>query len=340
MGDKMLAAVFEGEGKLALKEVDIPKIKRADEVLLEVEAASICGTDVHILEVPPGHPATKGVILGHEYIGRVLDAGDMVSHLKRGDRVVVAPNITCGTCRYCRLGLTNMCENMTTLGIFVDGGFAKYNVAPGRALFKISEDVPMEVAIFAEPLSCVLNGTTTVRLHPGERVVVLGAGPMGMYFTMMYKAAGAGKVIVSEVNPFRIKYAREIGADLVVNPKEEDLAEVVRRETEIGADVVVDAVGVLLKDAMGLVRRGGRILLIGMNQQARAEVCQYDITRNEMQIVGTFIDKFTMPAVIKVLEGGVLPLRKLVTHTIPLKDIHKGIDLMRRGEALEIIVKP
>ncbi|MGE5592374.1 MAG: alcohol dehydrogenase catalytic domain-containing protein, partial [Betaproteobacteria bacterium] len=118
MDDKtMLAAVFEGSGRLAVKEVAVPVIRKDDEVLLKVEAASICGTDVHILEVPPGHPATPGSILGHEYVGTVLKAGPGVEGLQEGDRVVVDPNLTCGRCRYCRMGMPNMCENMTTLGI-------------------------------------------------------------------------------------------------------------------------------------------------------------------------------------------------------------------------------
>ncbi len=124
MSEKMKAAVFEGGGKLSIKEVPVPKVEKADDVLLQVEAASICGTDVQILKTPPGHPATPGAVLGHEYIGKVLEAGPAVTHVKAGDRVAVDPNLTCGLCAYCRIGLPNMCSNMTTLGIFIDGGFA------------------------------------------------------------------------------------------------------------------------------------------------------------------------------------------------------------------------
>ena len=152
----MLAAVFEGKGKLSLKEVPVPEIKELDEVLLQVERASICGTDMRILEIPPGHPATEGVILSHEYTGKVLAAGGAVTQFKKGDRVVVNPNITCGNCSYCKMGIPNMCENMTTLGIFVNGGFARYNVAPVKALHKISPDLLPELAVFTEPLSLSL----------------------------------------------------------------------------------------------------------------------------------------------------------------------------------------
>ncbi|WP_088555121.1 zinc-binding dehydrogenase, partial [Calderihabitans maritimus] len=263
-----------------------------------------------------------------------------VSEFSAGDRVVVDPNLTCGSCGYCKTGRPNMCENMTTLGIFVDGGFAEYNVAPAKALHKISKDVPPEIAVFAEPLSCVVNATQKIGLEPGENVVVLGAGPIGLYFTQLLKAAGAGKIIVSEISEFRKKYALESGATRVVDPTTEDLVEVVRQETGAGVDVAVDAVGCLIKDAMAVVRRGGRILLFGQNQNARAEIAQNDITRNELTVMGSFIARYTFPPTIKILESGILPLEKLITHRLSLAEIEKGFEAMRRGDALEVVVIP
>jgi 2-desacetyl-2-hydroxyethyl bacteriochlorophyllide A dehydrogenase len=336
----MLAAVFEGQGALALKEVPVPKISAADQVLLEVEAASICGTDCQILKVPAGHPATPGAILGHEYVARVLEPGSGVSHLKPGDRVAIDPNLTCGLCRYCRIGLPNMCENMTTLGIFIDGGFAKYNVAPARALHPISHSLPTDTAIFAEPMSCVVNGSNKLALRPGESVLILGAGPIGLYYTALMKAAGAGKIIVAEVTDMRAAKAKEMGADIVINPLKESLPDLVKRETEVGVDAAIDAVGALIADALLNTRRGGRILLFGMNSNARFDLQQYDITRYEKTVIGTFIANHTFPATIQLLESGQLPLEKLITHRIALDAIGDGLDIMRSGDAIEIIVTP
>jgi len=340
MADTMLAAVFEGQGALALKEVPVPKISAADQALLEVEAASICGTDCQILKVPAGHPATPGAILGHEYVARVLEPGDGVSHLKPGDRVAIDPNLTCGLCRYCRIGLPNMCENMTTLGIFIDGGFAKYNVAPARALHPISQSLPTDTAIFAEPMSCVVNGSNKLALRPGESVLILGAGPIGLYYTALMKAAGAGKIIVAEVTDMRAAKAKEMGADIVINPLKESLPDLVKRETEVGVDAAIDAVGALIADALLNTRRGGRILLFGMNSNARFDLQQYDITRYEKTVIGTFIANHTFPATIQLLESGQLPLEKLITHRIALDAIGDGLDIMRSGDAIEIIVTP
>lgn len=341
MKETMLAAVFAAPGKLELRQVPVPRIQAPDQVLLKVLAASICGTDLHILHVPPGHPGNVGSILCHEYVGEVLEVGSAVTEFAVGDHVVVDPNLTCGSCTYCKNGLPNMCSNMTTLGIFLDGGFAEYNVAPARALHKISKDVPPEIAVFAEPLSCVVNATQKIKLQPGETAVVLGAGPIGLYFTQIFKASGAGKIIVAEISPFRQHYARISGADVVVNPAQENLAQVVQEQTGgLGADVVVDAVGVLLKDAIQVTRRGGRILLFGQNQNARAEIAQNDITRNELTIMGSFIAKYTFPPTIKMIESGILPLDKLITHRLPLSEIEQGFAAMRRGEAIEVVIYP
>lgn len=336
----MLAAVFEGKGKLNLKQVSIPEIKEVDEVLLQVEAAGICGTDMRILEVPPGHPATEGVILSHEYTGKIMAVGEAVTQFKKGERVVVDPNITCGNCSYCKRGMPNMCENMTTLGIFINGGFARYNVAPAKALHKISPDLLAELAVFTEPLSCVVSATQRLKVHPGEVVVVLGAGPIGLLFVQMFKASGAGKIIVSEISEYRAKFAYESGVSRVVNPLQDNLERIVKEETLVGADVVVDAVGTLFGSAMAIVRRGGRILLFGQNYQARTQVAQNDITRNELTVMGSFIARFTFPAAIKIIESKVLNLEKLITDKLPLEDIHKGIEAMRKGEAIKVIIRP
>lgn len=336
----MLAAKFTGLGKLELQDVPKPCIKKDDDVLIVVKSASICGTDVHILEVPPGHPATPDTILGHEYTGEVREIGKGVKNLKVGDRVVIDPNITCGYCDYCKLGMPNSCVNMTTLGIFIDGGFAEYNVAPEKALHKVSPDVPSDIAALAEPLSCILNGVSKVKFQLGENLVILGAGPIGLYYTLFYKSSGAGKIIVAEVNPYRAEFAKKCGATLVVDPTKENLSEIVKKETKIGVDLVIDAVGTQLQKALELVKKGGTILLFGMNENALPSVKQYDITRGEINIVGTFIAKYTFPQAVRILESGVLKLDNLITHRIPLKNIKEGIEIMKKGEGIKIIVNP
>jgi (R,R)-butanediol dehydrogenase/meso-butanediol dehydrogenase/diacetyl reductase len=337
----MKCAVFHGPGDLRVEDRPRPDLKQDDDVLLRVEAASLCGTDLHILADPPGHPATSGAILGHEYIGEIVDAGDAVQGLSPGDRVVVDPNITCGRCAYCRRGSPNLCLNMTTLGIFIDGGFAEHNVAPARALYPISKQAPLEQAIFAEPLSCVLNAFGQAGLRMGDSIVILGAGPIGLLFLLLFRAGGAGRVGMVEITENRSRLATSCGADMVWNPRQSDPAPQVREWSGgLGADIVVDTVGTLFAEALKLVRRGGRVVLFGMNQQAQPAVSQYEITRHEISIVGTFIARQTFPQTVKTLESGRLPLESLITHRIGLEGIRGILPALKSGDAVEVVIRP
>jgi threonine dehydrogenase-like Zn-dependent dehydrogenase len=280
----MRAAVFLGEGRLEFQDRPIPAVVRRDDVLLRVEAASVCGSDIHILNVPQDHPANVDVVMGHEYVGEVLEIGEDVQHLQPGDRVIVSPDIRCGYCYYCQIGLSSMCENRTTLGIFIDGGFAKYSVAPARALFKVDKKVPPEIAAIGEPLACALSGITKANIQPGDTVVVLGAGPIGLLFALLARMCGAGQVITSEVADGRRQCAAELGVDLVVDPREQNLKDVVMNRTPRGADIVIDAVGSLFGQALELPRCGGKILLFGVNTLSETNLNQYAITINQFNV--------------------------------------------------------
>ena len=331
MPETMPALVFRGEGEWGVEERPVPRLESDDDVLLRVDRASICGTDIHILSVPPGHPATPGSILGHEYAATVVSHGARVGNLQRGDRVVIDPNLTCGLCRYCRLGLTNSCENMTTLGIFRHGGLAAFNVAPAKALHRIDASVPPERATLAEPLSCVMHAFEKAALVPGESVCILGGGPIGLLFLLLFKTGGAGRVTVVEPVEFRRRTAAGFGADVV------DSAAGAEAE---GADVVVDAAGTLLPDGVRLVRSGGRVLLFGMNLHGERPVNQYWITRRQITVIGSFIQQTAFPKVVRLLEAGILPVEKLITHRLSLDEVGVGLEAMRAGEAIKVVVAP
>ena len=340
MSMTMQAVVFHGDGKWGIESAVKPRISADDDVLLRVERASICGTDIHILATPPGHPATPGSILGHEYVATVTEIGAGIGHLRPGDRVVIDPNITCGLCRYCRMGMTNVCENMTTLGIFRHGGLAEFSLAPAKSLHKISHEVSPERATLAEPLSCVLHAFEKAQLTPGENVVILGAGPIGLIFLMLCKIGGAGKVFMVEPVEFRRRTAESFGADGVFDSKTGNIAADIKEITGIGADIVIDAAGTLLPEALQLVRPGGRVILFGINQHADRQFNQYFTTRYEVTILGSFIQRSEFPKVVRLLESGILPLEKLVTHRLRLDQIGEGFEAMRAGEAIKVVAAP
>ncbi len=340
MADTMLAAVFEREGTLTLKQVLVPQLERADQIKIEVEAVGICGTDVHIVAVPPGYRATPGTILGHEYVGQVVQVGDAVSHLQVGDRVVVNPNDYCGTCVYCQMHQPNLCEHIGAIGIHVNGAFARYNVVSSKLAFKMDDRVPVDHGAFAEMLADVVNGTNKVRLQPGESAVVVGAGPIGQLYAQMFKAAGAGKIIMVDTALYRLDYCRKMGFDLVVNPQAQDLREFVLAQTRIGADIVVDAAGSALSTALDVVRKGGKVVVFGVNTQAQAHLAQSQLTVKELTVYGSWLANATFPAAVKVLESRTLNLDGLISHRLPLRDIHKGLDLLANRQALKIVIHP
>jgi threonine dehydrogenase-like Zn-dependent dehydrogenase len=310
----MRAAVFAGVGRLAIEERPDPVVAGDDDLLLEVEACGICGTDLKILADPPGHPATPGVILGHEFAGRV------VSGSLAGERVVVAPNISCGRCGWCRRGQRNQCERFSTLGVYEDGGLAPLVRVPASGCHPIAADVPAAIAALAEPLSTVVHGVKQLRPFAGETALVIGAGPIGLMFVALLRHAGC-RVGVVEPSVQRAELARRLGAE------------------EIGsADMVVDAVGSQLAVALDRAARGGRILLFGVDARARVEVAQERITRDELTIIGSFVGQDVFPAAVALLEGG-LDLAPLVTHRIALEDLPAAVEELRAGRAVKVEVE-
>lgn len=336
----MLAAVFEDEGRLAIREVPTPRLNTPQDVILKVEICGICGTDLRILAAPPLMQAKKGIVLGHEYIGQVVEVGEAVRQFQPGDRVAVIPDIPCGYCPFCAEGRPNLCENIYAIGGDVDGGFGHYALAPAKALYKISPDLPVEAGAFVELLSCVLGGVQKAALLPGEDVVIIGAGPAGLVYLKVLKAAGAGRVIMVEVSPWRSEFALKAGADQVVNPRQENLREAVRAITGRGAHVVVDAVGSELAAAVSVARKGGRIIMFGENHKAESTLRPHEIQGQELRILGSFIGITVFPQAVKMLESGAVELTDLITHRLSLAELPGGIAELAAGRGAKGVCFP
>ena len=324
----MKAAVFEDIGKLVIKDVDKPVLDKSTDALIKVKGVGICGTDLHILQVPPAHPAKMGNILGHEFTGEIVELGEDVLGFETGEQVLIDPHPGCGVCDECRRGFPDNCIPLyesceeeghpNTIGIFSPGAYTSYVVVPRQSLYKIDPKVPVKIAALAEPLTCVINATDKLKVQPGNFVVILGAGPIGLLFTMLMKANGASKIIVSEPAEFRRKAALECGADIVIDPAKEDVEKVVADEMGKGADVCIEAVGPLLPQAIKLVRAGGKVLQFGHDETVNPAVPVGIMLKKEVEIYGAFIGKQSFEKTVRVMESGKLPLDKVCFSCAPL----------------------
>lgn len=342
MNDQMNAVAFLSEGVVRYEKREVPQRKAADDVLLRVLIASVCGSDLGITAVPQRHAATDHSILGHELIGEIVELGEDRGDFKVGDRVVLDPMYACGECDACKLGHINMCEHAGCVGENCDGGFAEYCVVKRGRLYHISDKLELETAVLVEPLACVLNGYNRLGFLPGRSVLIYGAGPIGIMFSKLLRAVGAGAIVLTELSPGRAAHARSCaGADRVVAPGGQAVGDALFELTgRRGADVVIDAVGSLFGDAVRDAAFEGTVLLFGVNDQVTQTVRQFDITRKELKIVASFATEHTFLHAIRVLESGILNWDGLITHRVELSGLPKAIEQQRSGEATKVVVYP
>ena len=348
--DKMLAGVFhkfgEEGGEIRLDEVDVPQIKKNDEVLIEIKACGICGTDLKIME--GRHPANNNTILGHEFVGVVKEIGNDITDFNLGDKVVIDPNEKCGYCSNCRRGLSSLCDYMatgTTFGIFQNGGFAKFCVIPRSVIFKLPNDIDMTASALVEPLSCAVHCHNIADVKESDNVVVMGAGPMGLIIESIIRKHPIKRLISIEIDEWRIQKALEIGADYVINPKKQDIKEEIMKITNNhGADVIIDAVGIseTFENALKIWAPGARIILFGQDFRAEAKVKPNDIVRYQRKIMGSYIGYAQdFLDAIEIIANNVIDIDKIITHTIPLKElISTGFNLMKDRKCVKVITIP
>ena len=333
----MRGAIFKSPGVVAIETLQAPEVTAPDDVLIQVEACGICGSDLGILAVPPRHPARPGVVLGHEICGRIVDAGPLAT-LAIGDLVVIDPDIKCGHCIACENARPSLCRHLVALGIDEDGGFAEYCKVPTRNVFPIDESVPPVLATLVEPLAGVLHGIRSLNAKLGDSALVIGAGPIGCLFAKVLLASGVHPVWAIEPQQTRRDLAIELGASGAVGSVR-DYIELTRSGDAPRPTVVVDAVGRCIEDAIAVVADGGQILLFGINSTAAAPVNQFEITSRELTIVGSVAASFTMGAAVRSIESDVAAVGLLPVEEVRLDDVPETIERLRSGEILKAVVR-
>lgn len=343
----MKAAILKAPKDLQLADMATPEAGPG-ELVLRVRAATVCGTDLRILT----GRKTKGVrfpsVIGHEFAGDVVQAGEGVTAFKVGDRVCMDPVIPCRACAYCRNGLENVCQHRQAMGYEFDGAFAEYIRIPAIALqagnvFRVPDGMDFEAAALAEPLACCINGQRNAGVRLGDSVVILGAGPIGLMHAALARAAGARQVIVSEPNPLRRQAAAERGVDHVCDPSGESLEAFVKARTDgLGADVAILAIGVpaLANEALAVVRKGGRVnLFAGFSAGELASMDVNLIHYNEILVSGaSALSRSGYEQALAMLASGQIDARTLITHRYGVHDSLEAFDEAGSGRALKVAI--
>ncbi|HEU0304854.1 MAG TPA: L-threonine 3-dehydrogenase [Gaiellaceae bacterium] len=330
-----LRKVAAGPG-LSLEEVAEPR-PTATDVVVEVEAASVCGTDLHI-HLWDGWAAGRihpPVTLGHEFAGTVVEVGADVRDVAVGDFVSAESHVTCGRCAACRTGNAHMCERTQILGVDRDGAFGRYVAVPETVIWKTDRaKLPPEIATLQEPFGNAVFATSEQDLS-GRSVAVLGCGPVGLFTVAIAKASGASPIVASDLHPFRLGLARTMGADIVV-----DASQPLEHH---GIDVVFEMSGSpqAISDAVRIARNGGRVILFGIPSRAvEVDVATAIFKNLTVQAVSGRRIFATWYRARRLLESGAVDLRPLITHEYSLDDWEQVFAKLEAGEACKIVVYP
>jgi threonine 3-dehydrogenase len=330
---------------IELREVPVP-VPGPGEVLVRVQSASVCGTDLHIFNWAPWaqgriHPP---LIPGHEFCGAVAGVGQGVTTVSEGDLVSAEMHVACGKCLQCRIGLAHVCQHVRILGVDANGAFASYAIIPETNIWKLSPTIPHDYASLLDPLG---NAVHTVLAGPiaAKYVAVTGCGAIGLFSIAVAKACGAAKVFAIEVNAHRRGVATTMGADLALDPAADNVEEQILEATgSTGVDVLLEMSGhpAAMRQGFALLRTGGRASLLGIPSRPVELDFARDIIFKGATVQGIngrkmFETWFQMEA---LLATGKLNLEPVITHRLKLSDFVQAMELLRTGEAIKVILKP
>ncbi len=329
----MKSIVIPRPGEISLQERAIPE-PGPQELLIQVMASGICGTDLHIYrgEYLGSYP----VIPGHEFSGIVTATGSQVTRFKVGDRVAVEPNISCDNCVNCLNNRQNFCLHWQAIGVTLPGGMEQSVAVPEKAVFSIG-DLPFEVGAFMEPLSCVVHGIERTHIELGDRVAVLGAGPIGILMIQMARIQGAAHIAVLEINPGRAELARRFGPDRVVAGLDQLQPD--------AYDVVIDATGAIpvMSRSIDFARKGGTVLLFGVPPSGRSlEMEGFKIFQKGLTLLSSFTSVRNSFQAVDLLQSGQIRVDALVSHRLPLEAMPHALELIesRDPAVKKVIIQP
>jgi threonine dehydrogenase-like Zn-dependent dehydrogenase len=344
------AVVYQGEGSVQVRDVPDPAVQEPDDAIVRVTAAGICGSDLQLVHGLV--PLLPGETIGHEAVGVVNEVGASVRGFKAGDRVVIAFDIVCGHCWFCRRGQTSLCEDFRNLGGGTWGGslggaqadFVRVPHADTN-LLEIPKGMDDERALFVgDALTTGYYGAAVAGIDPGDTVAVIGAGPIGFFSVQASRLHGAGQVLVLDMQPDRLDQAEKVGA-VPINVERRNAQMAVHELTEgRGADVVIEAVGraPAFESAIEVVRRGGRVCVLGMytSQTVEVQLGFYWVRGIRLQFAGlTPVHAWWERAMAAVSAGEIDPL-PIISHRLPLAEAARGYELFDSKQATKVVLRP
>ena len=330
----MRAAVITAPGQVEVSTVEDP-VPGPREVVVEVAACGLCGTDLHILhgEFAPSLP----IVPGHEFAGRVVAVGTAVTERRVGERVAVDPSLFCHECHYCRRGRNNLCERWAAIGVSVPGGAAQFARAPVANCVPLPDHVRTQDAALIEPLSCAVRGYDILRAQLASHVLIYGAGTMGLMMLELAKRTGSSTVDVVDVNPERLATARALGCTSAAA----SAAELDGRPR--GWDVVIDATGNAraIQDGLERVGKGGTFLQFGVaDYAARATIEPYRVYNQEITITGSMAVLHSYERAAELFAAGVLDPEVFISDRLPLEKYPQALEQFAAGIGRKVQVLP
>lgn len=329
----MQAAVIKAVGEVAVITVEDPTPQPRD-VVVQVAACGICGTDLHILagEFAPSLP----IIPGHEFAGTIVAVGSNVTELKPGQKVAVDPSLYCNECHYCRLGRNNLCERWNAIGVSVPGGAAEYALAPVANCVVLPDHVRVQDAALIEPLSCAIRGYDVLNSQLGAHILIYGSGTMGLMMLQLAKRCGAASVDVVDINPSRLETAIALGCSNAVTSADE-------LERPRGWELVIDATGAAaaIQDGLPRVAPGGTFLQFGVTATStRVEIEPYRIYNKEITITGSMAVLHSFERAADLFATGLLDPNVFISDRLPLADFEEALTRFQHGIGRKIQLLP
>lgn len=311
----MKSAVFYGKHDMRVEDSAMPKVG-AEDVLIQVKACGICGTDVHIYEGDKGaaevNPPT---ILGHEFSGVVAEIGANVTGVKVGDRVCIDPNCYCGKCDFCRNGIAHYCTDMIGYGTTVNGGFAEYCSVNQRQVYKLGDNTTFEQGAMTEPVACCLHGMDMCNIQPGSSVVVIGGGMIGLLMLQLARLAGAARTALLEPVESKREVAKKLGADICIDPIHEDVKAVLAENGMSWVNTVIECVGrtSTIEQAIDIVGNKGTVMMFGLTKpDDTISLKPFEVFQKEIELKASFINPYTQKRALELIDSGRLDVSSMV----------------------------